>query len=91
MRLKVAVSLDGRTALANGTSQWITGPEARADVHRWFLKNQFIWLHWFGKMPGHALRREVPLQFQEGRLYISWAGPENGTGVLVLERSADLN
>ena len=35
MRLKAATSLDGRTALANGESQWITGPEARLDGHRW--------------------------------------------------------
>lgn len=35
MRMKIAASLDGRTALANGRSQWITGPEARADGHRW--------------------------------------------------------
>lgn len=34
VRLKMAGSLDGRTALADGTSQWITGPEARADVQR---------------------------------------------------------
>lgn len=33
VRLKVAASLDGRTALANGVSQWITSPEARKDVH----------------------------------------------------------
>ncbi len=33
VRLKVAVSLDGRTALDNGTSQWITGAAARADGH----------------------------------------------------------
>jgi diaminohydroxyphosphoribosylaminopyrimidine deaminase/5-amino-6-(5-phosphoribosylamino)uracil reductase len=32
--LKTAASLDGRTAAADGTSQWITGPEARADAHR---------------------------------------------------------
>ena len=32
--LKLAASLDGRTAMANGQSQWITGPEARADVQR---------------------------------------------------------
>lgn len=32
--LKVAASLDGRTALANGQSKWITGAEARHDVHR---------------------------------------------------------
>lgn len=33
--MKIAASLDGRTALANGVSQWITGPEARADGHHW--------------------------------------------------------
>lgn len=33
VRMKVAASLDGRTALASGASQWITGPEARADGH----------------------------------------------------------
>ena len=32
--LKLATSLDGRIALANGQSKWITGPEARAEVHR---------------------------------------------------------
>jgi len=32
IRIKIAGSLDGRTAMANGESQWITGPEARADV-----------------------------------------------------------
>ncbi|MEV8024365.1 bifunctional diaminohydroxyphosphoribosylaminopyrimidine deaminase/5-amino-6-(5-phosphoribosylamino)uracil reductase RibD [Microbacterium sp. NPDC080220] len=32
--LKWAQSLDGRAAASDGTSQWITGPEARADVHR---------------------------------------------------------
>lgn len=34
VRLKIAASLDGRTAMAGGESQWITGPEARADVQR---------------------------------------------------------
>ena len=31
---KFAATLDGRSAAADGTSQWITGPAARADVHR---------------------------------------------------------
>ncbi len=35
VRLKVAASLDGRTALPDGSSQWITGEAARADGHRW--------------------------------------------------------
>lgn len=35
VRLKTAASLDGTTALDNGESQWITGPEARADGHAW--------------------------------------------------------
>jgi diaminohydroxyphosphoribosylaminopyrimidine deaminase / 5-amino-6-(5-phosphoribosylamino)uracil reductase len=35
VRMKVATSLDGQTALANGQSQWITGPQARADGHAW--------------------------------------------------------
>jgi len=33
--MKAAVSLDGRTALNNGASQWITGPDARTDGHAW--------------------------------------------------------
>jgi diaminohydroxyphosphoribosylaminopyrimidine deaminase/5-amino-6-(5-phosphoribosylamino)uracil reductase len=35
VRLKTAASLDGMTALHSGESQWITGPEARADGHAW--------------------------------------------------------
>jgi diaminohydroxyphosphoribosylaminopyrimidine deaminase/5-amino-6-(5-phosphoribosylamino)uracil reductase len=35
VRSKIAASLDGRTALVNGTSQWITGEAARRDVHVW--------------------------------------------------------
>jgi diaminohydroxyphosphoribosylaminopyrimidine deaminase/5-amino-6-(5-phosphoribosylamino)uracil reductase len=35
LRLKTASSLDGKTALNNGASQWITGEAARADVQRW--------------------------------------------------------
>ena len=35
LRLKIAATLDGKTALANGASQWITSPEARSDGHGW--------------------------------------------------------
>jgi diaminohydroxyphosphoribosylaminopyrimidine deaminase / 5-amino-6-(5-phosphoribosylamino)uracil reductase len=35
VRMKIAASLDGRTALLNGKSQWITGEAARIDGHRW--------------------------------------------------------
>jgi diaminohydroxyphosphoribosylaminopyrimidine deaminase/5-amino-6-(5-phosphoribosylamino)uracil reductase len=35
VRLKVAASLDGKTALQNGQSQWITGAAARDDGHHW--------------------------------------------------------
>ena len=35
VRMKIAASVDGQTALANGQSQWITGPEARLDGHAW--------------------------------------------------------
>lgn len=35
VRVKIAASLDGRTALANGESKWITGEAARQDVQQW--------------------------------------------------------
>lgn len=35
VRMKIAASLDGKTALNNGVSQWITSSEARADGHAW--------------------------------------------------------
>jgi diaminohydroxyphosphoribosylaminopyrimidine deaminase/5-amino-6-(5-phosphoribosylamino)uracil reductase len=35
VRMKIAATLDGRTAMADGRSQWITGEEARRDGHRW--------------------------------------------------------
>ena len=35
LRLKAAATLDGKTALETGVSQWITGDDARRDAHRW--------------------------------------------------------
>ncbi len=42
VRSKIAASLDGRTALANGASKWITGEAARHDVQRWRARSSAI-------------------------------------------------
>ena len=42
VRVKLAMSLDGRTALANGASRWITGETARADVQRYRARSSVI-------------------------------------------------
>ena len=42
VRVKLAMSLDGRTALADGASKWITGEAARADVQRWRARSSAI-------------------------------------------------
>ncbi|HET6545857.1 MAG TPA: bifunctional diaminohydroxyphosphoribosylaminopyrimidine deaminase/5-amino-6-(5-phosphoribosylamino)uracil reductase RibD [Rhodanobacteraceae bacterium] len=42
VRLKLATSLDGRSALANGQSRWITGEASRADVQRWRARSSAI-------------------------------------------------
>ena len=41
-RLKLATSLDGRTAMPNGDSHWISGPAARSDVHHWRARSSAI-------------------------------------------------
>jgi diaminohydroxyphosphoribosylaminopyrimidine deaminase / 5-amino-6-(5-phosphoribosylamino)uracil reductase len=40
--VKLAASLDGRTALPGGESQWITGEAARRDVHRWRARSSAV-------------------------------------------------
>src|SRR5580700_11246648 len=42
VRLKLAMSLDGRTALSNGASQWITGEAARNDVQHWRARSSAV-------------------------------------------------
>jgi diaminohydroxyphosphoribosylaminopyrimidine deaminase/5-amino-6-(5-phosphoribosylamino)uracil reductase len=42
VRLKLASSLDGRTALSGGASRWITGEAARADVQHWRARSSAI-------------------------------------------------
>ena len=42
VRVKLATSLDGRTALANGVSQWISSAESRADVQHWRARSSAI-------------------------------------------------
>jgi diaminohydroxyphosphoribosylaminopyrimidine deaminase/5-amino-6-(5-phosphoribosylamino)uracil reductase len=42
VRVKLAMSLDGRTALADGTSRWITGEAAREDVQLWRARSSVI-------------------------------------------------
>ena len=42
VRVKLAMSLDGRTALARGESRWITGEAARRDVQRWRARSSAI-------------------------------------------------
>src|SRR6478672_9982715 len=42
VRVKIAASLDGRTALANGESKWITSTAARDDVQRWRARSSAV-------------------------------------------------
>ena len=42
VRIKLAQSMDGHIALANGGSQWISGPESRSDVQNWRARSDAI-------------------------------------------------
>ena len=59
--LKWAMSLDGRTALPNGTSQWISGPAARAWVHRLRAECDAV------IVGGGTVRADDPLLTSRGR------------------------
>jgi diaminohydroxyphosphoribosylaminopyrimidine deaminase/5-amino-6-(5-phosphoribosylamino)uracil reductase len=72
VRMKVAASLDGRTALANGQSQWITGPEARKDGHAWRARACAV-LTGIGTVSADDPRldvREVPAERQPLRVIV---------------------
>lgn len=58
VRSKIAASLDGRTALANGTSQWITGADARRDVQHWRARSSAV-LTGIGTILGDDARLNV--------------------------------
>ncbi|XOD70301.1 MAG: bifunctional diaminohydroxyphosphoribosylaminopyrimidine deaminase/5-amino-6-(5-phosphoribosylamino)uracil reductase RibD [Sodalis sp. (in: enterobacteria)] len=77
VRLKLATSLDGRTAMASGESQWITSPEARCDVQRWraestailstaatvLADNPALTVRW------HALPKDIQALYPEEQLH----------------------
>ena len=60
LRVKLAMSLDGRTALASGASQWITGEAARRDVQHWRARSSAI-LTGIGTLLADAPRLDVRL------------------------------
>jgi diaminohydroxyphosphoribosylaminopyrimidine deaminase/5-amino-6-(5-phosphoribosylamino)uracil reductase len=69
VRCKMAMSLDGRTALANGESQWITGEAARRDVQYWRARSSAI-MTGIGTVladdPALTVRIETPLVGDQG-------------------------
>jgi diaminohydroxyphosphoribosylaminopyrimidine deaminase/5-amino-6-(5-phosphoribosylamino)uracil reductase len=72
VRVKAAASLDGRTALDNGASQWITGPDARRDGHAWRRRAGAV-LTGMGTLEGDDPRldvRLVPTQVQPLRVLL---------------------
>ena len=72
LRLKAASTLDGKTALDNGVSQWITGAAARRDGHRWRARACAI-LTGYGTVRDDNPRltvRDVPCERQPVRIIV---------------------
>lgn len=72
VRVKIAASLDGKTALLNGVSQWITGPAARRDGHRWRARSCVL-MTGIGTLQGDDPRltvRDVPCRRQPVRVVV---------------------
>jgi diaminohydroxyphosphoribosylaminopyrimidine deaminase / 5-amino-6-(5-phosphoribosylamino)uracil reductase len=66
VRVKLAMSLDGRTALANGVSQWITSEDARGDVQRWRARSSAV-LTGIGTVLADDPRLDVRLPSELGK------------------------
>jgi len=66
VRLKLAMTLDGRTALARGESRWITGEAARADVQYWRARSSAI-LTGVGTVLADNPRLDVRLHSEGGQ------------------------
>ncbi len=67
----------------------LSGSDRTADRHTWFLKNQFIWLH---VVPDEGDTRpavDIPIQFDQGKMYLAWPLPALQGRWLVLEREPD--
>ena len=98
LRLKVAASLDGKTALNNGASQWITGVDARRDAHAWRARSCAV-LTGIGTVKDDNPRltvREVPTSRQPLRVVIDSrletppdAAILDGGGVLIATAEED--
>ncbi len=87
--LKTAASIDGRTAAADGTSQWITGPEARADAHRLRAESGAVVVGAGTALADNPTLTFRNLEFEEGlappqplRVLIDAAGRVPATGLL---------
>jgi len=65
VRVKLAMSLDGRTALASGESRWITGEAARADVQHWRARSSAV-LTGVGTVLADDPRLDVRLPHEAG-------------------------
>lgn len=83
---KGAVSIDGRIAAADGSSQWITGPEARDEVHRLRSRSQAVMVGLgtaLADQPQLTARTDPPPPRQPLRVVVDSQGRFGGEGWLV--------